>query len=125
GRDDDPGELADQVIVRGRRIRRQMVHHEVAVPVDRREPTIQKALACRTVEERRALTADDPIGKVPVDQANTELEGAAPVRTLEERTRVDPAVDEPPHAVEVARVAAKPIGLREPDDLEMPVELPE
>src|SRR5690606_857875 len=88
------------------------------------EPPIQEALAGRTVEERRALAADDPIREMPVDQSDAELERAAPIRALEVRALVDPAVDETPDAGEITAVAAEAVGLCEPDDLEMPVELP-
>src|SRR5690606_41882319 len=93
-RDGQSGKLADQMVVRRRRIRRQVMHDEVAVAIDRIEPAIPEALAFCPREERRAGAARDAVREVPVDQPDAELQRAAPVCTSEVRTLVDPAVDQ-------------------------------
>src|SRR5690606_17796701 len=103
----------------------QVVHHEVAVAVDRIEPAAAEARTGRVRDQRRAGAAGDAIREVPVDQPDAELERAAPVRALEVRALLDPAVEQRLDALEISDVAGEPPRLSQPDDLEMAIQLPE
>src|SRR5690606_30254236 len=102
-----------------------MPHDETIVPMDRAQPFVTEATPLRAVEQRRLRPPADHVGEMPVDQADRDLERAAPVRASEVRALPHPALEQLAERIDVSAIAGQPISLRERDELEMPVELPQ
>src|SRR5690606_33244268 len=124
-RGEDTRGLADQMIVRRRRVSREMPHDETVVQMDRAQPFVAEAAALGTLEQWRRGPSADHVREMPVDQANRDLERAAPVRTSEIRALAHPALEQRADRIEVSAIARQPIRLCERHELEMPIELPQ
>ncbi len=103
----------------------QMAHDEVHVLVYRPQPLLGEPFPLATFEERRARAADEAVRELPVDEPDAELEGAAPVGAERIRALPYPTRDQPTQMIEIAAVAGQSVRLRERDDLEVAIELPE
>jgi hypothetical protein len=78
--DEQSGQLAEQVIVRGR-MPREVAGDEVAVLKDRSRPALAQGFA---------LIPEQVPCERPVDQAHRVLEAAAPMRAARVRTLLEP-----------------------------------
>src|SRR5579862_6761002 len=104
---------------------REVAAHETGVLVDRSEPALAQAPAGAVREQLRPGAARELPGDRPVDQADRGLERAAPVRPPPVRAGVEPTREVLPQDLQVFRIAAECVCLREGHQVKMAVQLPE
>jgi len=99
--------------------------HELGVLVHRAQPPLAQLGVARGLEHPAAHAADELPGERPVDEPDRGLERARPVGPQPVRAGDEPAVELLGELVEVLRLPARGVGLRQGHEVEMPVRRPQ